>query len=107
MNFNFTFTVVKCASVSLRNGVASYNKSPVTKDFYPNNTEASLTCHFGYKLDGSSSTTCQTNDRWNDNTTTCTLKGTQTLLSKAKGSSNMLVIKCRLLIFKFSIFLLC
>ena len=60
----------------LENGDVSYDQSPVTPGFYPVGTQVSFTCRSGYKLDGSSSSTCMKNGIWN-NKPKCTLKGTE------------------------------
>ena len=61
---------VTCPSLSLSNGGISYNKSPVNGR-YPVDTVASLSCHHGYLLSGSSSRTCQTSGYWNQQTVAC------------------------------------
>ena len=58
--------------MSLNNGEVSYNKSPVNNGRYPFNTQASFTCNSGYRLEGSSSSTCQGQGSWNNDIPTCT-----------------------------------
>ena len=67
----YIVTVVTCAPVSLNNGGVSYNKSPVKNVRYPFNTQASFTCNSGYRLDGSSSSTCHGQGSWNKGVPTC------------------------------------
>ena len=65
------FILVTCSSVSLANGAVSYNQSALTNGMYSLNTKASFTCSSGYKLVGSSSTTCQGQGSWNKDIPTC------------------------------------
>ena len=67
----YIFAVVTCASVSLNNGGVSYNKPSVNNGNYPFNTQASFTCNSGYRLEGSSSSTCQGQGSWNKGVPTC------------------------------------
>ena len=60
----FALPIVICTSVSLANGVVSYKQSPVSNGVYPFHTQASFTCHSGYRLDGSGSSICHGRGTW-------------------------------------------
>ena len=47
------------------------NRPPVNEGVYPLNTQASFKCNSGYKLEGSSSSTCQDQGSWNNEIPTC------------------------------------
>ena len=61
---------VTCSSLNLENGGISYNQSPVNGR-YPVDTMASFSCHHGYSLTGSSSTTCLISGNWNQQPPIC------------------------------------
>ena len=62
--------LVTCPAPSLQNGELHYDSSQVFEG-YPVETVASFTCHDGFILSGSNSTTCQTSGDWNLETPVC------------------------------------
>ena len=53
-----------CDVLSLSNGQVCYNHGP-NNGQYPVDTVASITCDYGYNLDGSHSRFCQPSGTWN------------------------------------------
>ena len=56
---------------TLENGQVSYIGSEEASEDFPVDTTASFMCDYGYSLNGSNSSVCQTDGNWDPQSPTC------------------------------------
>ena len=66
----YFLSVDSCPALIIINGEVDYDQDPVN-DLYPIGTNASYRCNHGYRIEGSSSRTCQDTGTWNQQTPVC------------------------------------
>ena len=67
---NFKFFPVTCGRLRLTNGEVNYSQS-IVPGKYRMNTVTSFSCHSGYHLIGTNSTTCRSSEHWNKHNARC------------------------------------
>ena len=70
MSITIFHTVLCPALLIPSNGAIEYDMDAVNGR-YPAYTVAHFSCHYGYKMNGSRSRTCQNSETWNMHTPTC------------------------------------
>ena len=79
---SFSLLLVLCDGIFLENGQVRYNQLAVNGQ-YPVDTVASITCDYGYNLEGANSRVCQSSGTWSQKSTLCKM-GKKSLLITAK-----------------------
>ena len=76
-----------CPELSLENGQITYDPLRSSSQS-PVDSVASFECDYGYKLHGSSSTTCQTSGTWSEQTPKC-IQGTKLHITMVSVDTRM------------------